>query len=394
MIIKENILFLRKLFFVTLCILAMFAAQVNGQTWSQKMAATTMKIWSDTASSVKWDYDRGVLMKGIEGVWLQTSDSKYFNYMKSYLDQLIAEDGTIKGYKKEDYNIDNILLGRTVLLLYQKTGQDKYHKALLNLREQLKKQPRTNEGGFWHKKRYPYQMWLDGLYMGEPFYTEYATLFHEDADFDDIANQFIYMENHARDAKTGLLYHGWDESKKEKWADSITGLSQNFWGRADGWYAAALVDVLEKFPVNHPKRVQLLAIFNRLTIVLQKYQDNKSCVWYQILDKATAKGNYLEASASCMFVYAMAKGVRLGFIDKHYKKIAEKGYNGILNKFIETDSNGQVNLNGTVSVAGLGGTPYRDGSYQYYLSEKVIKNDAKGVGMFIQAAVEMERLKY
>jgi len=393
MVIKENILFLKKLFLVYVYLLMMFVSLVNGQTLSQKMAATTMKLWSDTASTVKWDYDRGVLMKGIEAVWIQTSDAKYFTYIKSYLDNLISEDGTIKGYKQEDYNIDNILLGRSVLLLYQKTGQEKYHKALLNLREQLKKQPRTHEGGFWHKKRYPYQMWLDGLYMGEPFYTEYATIFHEDTDFDDIANQFIYMENHARDVKTGLLYHGWDESKKEKWADPNTGLSQNFWGRADGWYAAALVDVLEKFPAQHPKRAQLLAIFNRLTSALQKYQDKKSGVWYQILDKATSKGNYLESSASCMFVYAVAKGVRLGFIDSQYKKIAEKGYKGILDKFIETDANGQVNLKGTVSVAGLGGTPYRDGSFQYYLSEKVITNDAKGVGMFVQAAVEIERLK-
>ena len=383
---------LKRLLLSMLLLTTVFFTEVSGQTWSQKMAATTMRLWSDTSSTVKWDYDRGVLMKGIEGVWLQTGDLKYFNYIKNYLDQLIDEDGNIKGYKQEDYNIDNVLLGRSVLLLYQKLGSEKYHKALLNLRNQLKNQPRTNEGGFWHKKRYPYQMWLDGLYMGEPFYAEYATQFHEDADFDDIANQFIYMENHARDAKTGLLYHGWDESKKERWSNPITGLSQNFWGRADGWYAVALVDVLEKFPLTHPKRGQLLGILNRLVGALQKYQDTKSGVWYQILDKASEKGNYLEASASCMFVYSIAKGVRLGYLPNEYKKVAQKGYKGILKEFIQTEANGHVDLNGTVSVAGLGGTPYRDGSYQYYLSEKVIQNDPKGVGIFVQAAVEMERL--
>ncbi len=368
------------------------AFTANAQSLSEKMSATAMKLWSDSPYTVKWAYEQGVFMKGIEGVWLQTGNKKYFYYIKTYLDNLIADDGTIKGYKEDDYNIDNVLLGREVLMLYQKLGTEKYLKALKTLRHQLQTQPRTNEGGFWHKKRYPYQMWLDGLYMGEPFYAEYAATFHEDADFDDIANQFIYMDSHARDAKTGLLYHGLDESKKELWANPTTGLSQNFWGRADGWYAMALVDVLDKMPANQPKRKELLAILNRLAVAITKYQDAASSLWYQVLDKANEKGNYLEASASCMFVYALAKGIRLGYLSPNYKEAAEKGYAGIINRFVETEPNGQVNLNGTVSVAGLGGSPYRDGSYQYYLSEKVVKNDAKGVGTFIQASVEMDRL--
>ena len=371
------------------CVLSLGA---SAQTWSEKMANTVLKVWPDTSSNAKWAYEQGVFLKGVEGVWLQTGDRKYFNYIKDYVDNLISDDGTIKGYKEDDYNIDNILMGRNVLMLYQVLGSPKYYKALLTLRHQLQTQPRTNEGGFWHKKRYPYQMWLDGLYMGEPFYAEYATQFKEETDFDDIANQFIYMENHARDAKTGLLYHGWDESKKERWADPNTGLSQNFWGRADGWYAMALVDVLDKMPLNHPKRKDLLAILNRLAVAIEKYQDRETGLWYEVLDKAGAVGNYLEASASCMFVYAMAKGIRQGYLSSGYRQVAEKGYKGIINRFVETDVNGQVNLNGTVSVAGLGGTPYRDGSYQYYLSEKVVRNDPKGVGAFIQASVEMERL--
>jgi len=383
---------MRKTSFTLLFILA-YSLATNAQTlpWSQKMAGTVLKVWPDTATNVKWAYEQGVFMKGVQDVWMQTGDKKYFNYIRKYLDNLIAEDGSIKGYKEDDYNIDNILLGRAVLFLNQKIKSPKYKIAAETLRHQLQHQPRTNEGGFWHKKRYPYQMWLDGLYMGEPFYTEYATAFKEEKDFDDIANQFIYMENHARDAKTGLLYHGWDESKKERWADPITGLSSNFWGRADGWYAMALVDVLDKFPANHPKRKELISILNRLVTAISNYQDKQSGLWYQVLDKGTEKGNYLEASASCMFVYALAKGVRKGYLPASFKQIAQKGYQGIINKFIETDANGQVNLNGTVSVAGLGGTPYRDGSYQYYLSEKVVQNDAKGVGAFIMAAVEMER---
>ena len=382
---------MRKTSITLLFMLAVLLTNAQDIRWSERMAGTVIKVWPDSATHVKWAYEQGVFMKGIEEVWLQTGDQKYFEYIQKYLDNLIAADGTIKGYKEEDYNIDNILLGRQVLLLYQKLGTTKYLKAIQLLRHQLQNQPRTNEGGFWHKKRYPYQMWLDGLYMGEPFYAEYATAFKEEKDFDDIANQFIYMENHARDIKTGLLYHGWDESKKEKWADPHTGLSANFWGRADGWYAMALVDVLDKMPLHHPKRKKIVAILNRLAIAITNYQDKQSGLWYQVLDKGTEKGNYLEASASCMFVYALAKGVRKGYLPTSFKTVAKKGYQGIINKFIETDATGQVNLNGTVSVAGLGGTPYRDGSYQYYLSEKVVQNDAKGVGAFIQAAVEMER---
>ena len=383
---------MRKTSFTLLFILT-YSLVTNAQTLplSQKMAGTVLKVWPDTATNVKWAYEQGVFMKGVQDVWMQTGDKKYFDYIRKYLDNLIAEDGTIKGYKEDDYNIDNILLGRAVLFLYQKLKSPKYKIAAETLRHQLLHQPRTNEGGFWHKKRYPYQMWLDGLYMGEPFYTEYATAFKEEKDFDDIANQFIYMENHARDVKTGLLYHGWDECKKERWADPNKGLSPNFWGRADGWYAMALVDVLDKFPANHPKRKELISILNRLVTAISNYQDKQSGLWYQVLDKGTEKGNYLEASASCMFVYALAKGVRKGYLSASFKQIAHKGYQGIINKFIETDANDQVNLNGTVSVAGLGGTPYRDGSYQYYLSEKVVQNDAKGVGAFIMAAVEMER---
>jgi unsaturated rhamnogalacturonyl hydrolase len=369
------------------------------QPLSQKIAATVIKNWpSDTSSTSgkpfkRWNYDEGVILKGMEGVWLQTADKSYFNYIQKSMDNMISADGSaITGYKSDDYTLDNVLCGRNLLLLYNTTGIAKYYKAASTLYDQLKSQPRTPEGGFWHKKRYPDQMWLDGLYMAEPFYAEYATEFHKEADLDDIAKQYILMEQHARDAKTGLLYHGWDYSKKEKWADSKTGLSQNFWARADGWYAMALVDVLDYFPENHPKRAELIGILNRLAAAIQKYQDPKSGVWYDILDKGGEKGNYLEASASSMFVYALAKGVRNGYLPESYLQVADKGYKGIISQFIETDASGQTNLKGTVSVSGLGGNPYRDGSYQYYINEKVVTNDPKGVGAFLQAAVEMERL--
>ena len=207
---------------------------------SERMAATAMNtLWRDAAKNesgtpAKWTYDHGVVLKGIEGVWYATGDGRYFNYIKQSMDQYVNADGTIRTYKLDDYNIDNVLNGRVLLLLYKVTGQEKYRKAAALLREQLKTHPRTSEGGFWHKKIYPSQMWLDGLYMGEPFYAEYAATFHEDAAFDDIAKQFILMELHSRDTKTGLLYHGWDESKKQRWANPDNRALAEFLGTGDG----------------------------------------------------------------------------------------------------------------------------------------------------------------
>ena len=362
---------------------------------SEQMAATAMEtLWKDTAGVApkpeKWTYDQGVVLEGIAALWRKTGDGSYFNYIQKSMDYFVDNDGNIATYKQSTFNIDNVKNGRTLLLLYKVTGKQKYLKAANQLWEQLQKQPRTNEGGFWHKKIYPYQMWLDGLYMGEPFYTEYAALMNKPDAFNDIANQFIYTEKHTRDAKTGLLYHGWDESKVQQWANKTTGTSPNFWARAMGWYIMALVDVLDYFPANHPKRAELLAILNRTAAAALKYQDAKSGVWYDILDKQTAKGNYLEASASSMFVYGFAKGVRMGYLPQTYFAAAKKGYEGLQKEFIVAAGQNRVNLNGTVSVSGLGGKPYRNGSYEYYISEKVITNDPKGVGAFLLAAHEME----
>lgn len=363
---------------------------------SERMAATAMnKLWRDEARNEagipgRWTYDHGVVLKGIEAVWYASGNGKYFNHIRQGMDNYVNADGTIRTYRLDEYNIDHVNNGKVLLLLYKVTGQEKYRKAAALLREQLKTHPRTAEGGFWHKKIYPYQMWLDGLYMGEPFYAEYAATFHEDAAFDDIAKQFVWMELHSRDTKTGLLYHGWDESKQQRWADKASGRSPNVWGRAMGWYAMALVDTLDHFPQQHPQRAALLQILKRLATAVQKYQDAKSGLWYQVVDKAGAKGNYLEASASCMFVYALGKAVRQGYLPASYLAVARKGYHGITTQFIENDGGG-VDLKGTVSVAGLGGNPYRDGSYEYYLSEKVVPNDPKGVGAFLLASVEMER---
>lgn len=364
---------------------------------SEQLTLTAMEtLWQDTTvlkgpKGPRWSYDMGVVLEGAAAVWRNTGDGKYFKYIQSSMDAYLDKEGNIATYKSEDFNIDNIKNGRALLLLYKVTGQQKYLLAVNKLYNQIKTQPRTKEGGFWHKKIYPNQMWLDGLYMGQPFYAEYAKLMKKDADFDDIANQFIWMEKNARDAKTGLLYHGYDESREEKWADKKTGLSPNFWGRAMGWYIMALVDVLDNFPKEHSKYKELLAILNRTATATVKYQDSKSGVWWDILDMPTRQGNYLESSASSMFVYGLAKGVRNGWLPQSFMAAANKGYAGLKKEFVEKAGNERINLTKTVSVSGLGGKPrYRDGSFEYYISEKVITNDPKGMGAFICAAAEME----
>jgi unsaturated rhamnogalacturonyl hydrolase len=373
-----------------------FAQANNNEPLSVKLADTAMnRIWVDDGNPAgiprKWTYDQGVILKGIESLWYATGDAKYFNHIKSGMDFWLDKDGNIKGYEVEEYNIDHVTPGRAMLTLYKVSGDAKYKKAVDLLRSQLKTHPRTKEGGFWHKKIYPNQMWLDGLYMGEPFYTEYSVQFGED-NYNDIANQFVWMETHARDGKTGLLYHGWDESREQKWANKETGLSPHVWGRAMGWYAMALVDTLDSFPKNHPRRSEIVAILNREASAIEKFQD-KDGLWFDIIDLPNRAKNYHESSAAAMFVYALAKGVRQGNLPDKYLKVAEKGWAGIKREFIETLPDGKIDWKGTVSVSGLGGKPYRDGSYDYYMSEKVIVNDPKGLGAAIKAAVEMEMLE-
>ncbi len=371
------------------------AAAAQPKPYSQQMAQTAMRTWPDSfavkpGNPARWSYDQGVILKGIEGIWKLYGDATYFNYIQHSMDYYVREDGTIKDYKRDEFNIDHTNNGKLVMLLYNITGKEKYKKAIDLIRSQYNDHPRTKEGGFWHKKIYPWQVWLDGLYMGQPGYAEYAKWAKQDTVFDDIARQFINIERHTRDAKTGLLYHGWDESREQKWANKETGCSPHFWGRAMGWYGMAMVDVLDHFPASHPGRDSIIGILNRFVKAVVKVQDAKSGVWYDILDLPGREKNYKEASASCMLVYTIAKAVRNGYIPASYLANAKKGYNGIIKEFIEVDANGQTNLKGTVSVSGLGGKPYRDGSFDYYMSEPVVVNDPKGMGAFILCSVEME----
>lgn len=361
---------------------------------SAKMAASIMRQWPKGVVATEnhpgeWAYEEGVLLDGIAAQWHATAIGDDFRYIKDSVDKYVTEDGTIKGYKADAHSLDDIEMGRAVLLIYRVTQQPKYYKAAKFIHEQLAAQPRTASGGYWHKQIYPNQMWLDGAYMAEPFRAAYAVTFQEPGDFDDIAKQFLLMFDHMRDSKTGLLRHGWDESRQMKWADPQTGLSPEAWARALGWYAVALVDVLDWFPTDHPHRPALINALNRTAEAIVAYQDKKTGLWWQVMDKGGQKGNFTEASASCMFVYSIAKGVRMGYLPQTLEAGARNGWQGIQKAFVKTGSDGEIQLDGTVKVGGLGGTPYRSGTFDYYIGETTRVNDAKGVGAYLMAGAEM-----
>lgn len=368
--------------------------------WSERMMLSEMhrfpEAWMlDFSKSPKWTYPSAIVLDGAEQLYIKTGKKEYHDYISGFGEKLIKEDGTILTYDLSKYNIDMLNSGNVLLYLYEKEKKDKYLKALQTLRLQIDGQPRTNEGSFWHKKIYPYQVWLDGLYMGMPFYTHYTKDFVKGADaqkaYDDIVLQFDSVQKNLLDKKTGLLYHAWDESKKEAWANKETGLSPNFWGRAMGWYGMAMVDVLDYLPKDHPGRARLISYIKSYADAVIKVQDKKSGLWYQVLDKPLANGNYEEATASAMFVYTMIKSVNKGYLPISYKAAAKKGYDGIIKNLISVDKNGVVNLNKCCAVAGLGGKPYRDGSYEYYVNEEIRSNDGKGTGPFILASLEFEK---
>lgn len=336
-----------------------------------------------------WSYDVALLGMAIDK--LGDKDPKYAKYMSDYMDAMVEEDGTVKRYDMEKYNIDLINPARNLLILYERDGTEKYKKALPQFLEQMEKHPKTKSGGFWHKKRYPWQLWLDGVYMGMPFLVKYADMFNAPEWFDVAAHEIVLVYEKTVDEETGLLHHAWDESKEQRWADPETGKSPHFWSRAMGWYLMAIVDVLDYLPEDHPQRDSIITILQNTSEALVNVQDTESGVWYQVLDQGNREGNYLEGSGTAMYIYAFAKGAKKGYLDKKYKDIASKAFDNMLKTFIITDEDGLISMVDICGSCGLGGNPYRDGSYEYYITEKIVKNDCKGVGPFILAAVELDK---
>jgi unsaturated rhamnogalacturonyl hydrolase len=361
------------------------------QTIVKSIISSALRRSMDTASI--WSYEQGLFLMSALEAGRVTNTVGYAAAVKAYMDRLVADDGSIKTYKKDEFNLDQINMGKALFYLLDGKDDRKYRDAIELLREQLRLQPRTASGAFWHKKIYPDQVWLDGLYMEAPFYARYARDFNDPEGYNDVCLQFAVVEKNIRDPRTGLYYHAWDESRKQLWADHETGRSPNFWGRSLGWFGMALVDVLDYLPADHPERAHLVRIISDLATAVMRYQDTTSCMWYQVVDQGTRPGNYLETSASSMFVYFLKKSVRLGYLvdaaAKKASKSAKKAYAGLLESKVSIDAAGQFHVDGICKVAGLGGNPYRDGSYEYYVGEPAVSDDDKGVGPFLLASLEM-----
>lgn len=368
--------------------------------WSERMMLSEMErvpkaSMFDFTTQPHWSYTNGLMLSACIQVYEETGKKKYYDYIYAYPDEMVDSTGTISRYKLSNQNLDLIKSGDVLLYVYEKTKEERFLKAMETLNSQMESQPTTSEGGYWHKQRYPYQMWLDGLYMAEPFHIKYAQDHIKDEAkvqkiYDDVVLQFDLIQKHSYDKETGLLYHGWDESKAQEWADKTTGTSPHFWSRAMGWYGMAMVDVLDFLPQNHPGRARLTSYLNQFAEAVAKVQD-ESGLWYQVLDQGDREGNYLEASGSAMFTYTLAKAANKEYIPKKYLEIAKTGYAGIIDNLITVEDNGLVNLNQVCGVAGLGGNPYRDGSYEYYVNELIRPNDPKGTGPFILASMELSK---
>ena len=391
---------IRKIFI--LAALALTACTA-GAPLSQKVARSEMARNQEASyidglgGTLKWNYTTGLELKAM----LDASRSfdkpqdDIVKYVDAWYDAVIAEDGTIGGkYKKSNYSSDHICPGRTLFQLYELKGKEKYRLAMDKLYGQILEMPRTPEGGFWHKKIYPDQMWLDGLYMVEPFYAEYTSMYvpfeQQAANFADIAHQFNLVAEKTFDPVTGLYRHAWDSSHNMFWCDPVSGQSQHAWGRALGWYCMAIVDVLPFLPDDTPGKDRMLKTLRGIVKTLPAYADPETGMWYQVLDRPGAEGNYVESTASAMFTYAMLKGCRYGWLD--CLDYAKDCYGKLLNTFVTVDKDGLVNLNQCCAVAGLGGKENRSGDYDYYIHERIRSNDPKGIGPLIWAALEYERL--
>ena len=351
--------------------------------WNQEMIRRGKKT--------SWNYIDGCMMTAFLALHHKTGDSRYRNFVKNYIDYFITEEGRILTYEEDDYNLDSINEGRALFPLYDIYREEKYIKAIKALFRQLKNQPRTKEGNFWHKKIYPHQIWLDGLYMAQPFYTEYEKRFNNKRNYNDIFKQFRNVRSLLRDPESGLYYHAVDSSRQMFWCDGKTGLSSLFWLRATGWFYMALVDVLELLNGQDEKfRSELTGIFRELTDTLLNFQDT-SGMWYQIIDQGDREGNYLETSGSAIISYALLKAVRLGILPGEYRFPGELAFEGICGRYLR-EKDGKMCLGGTCLMAGLGGKNHRDGSFEYYISEPVVENEAKGIAPFILAYINLEKL--
>lgn len=354
---------------------------------AEPMARSLMKRYG--LLNRRWSYDYGVVWRGMEALYALTGDRAYNDYIRQAVDSFVDDDGNIRDYDADTFNLDLICNGRQLLYLYKRTGEEKYRLGADRLRMQLRRQPRTSEGGFWHKQCYPWQIWLDGLHMAAPFYAEYCLMTGDQEGVHDAAMQLALAWRRTFNPATGLNHHAWDEARAQPWADPQTGLSPNAWGRAMGWYMLGLADVLALLPGGHPDFAMLLELFTR---TLQKLLSIRvDGVWMQVLNQPERTGNYKESSASCLIVAAALKMANLGWISQALAGEAEESFRAIQREFVGQMADGTLFLGKCCGVAGLGGEAKRDGSFDYYISEPVVAWDLKGTGAYLQAACEMEK---
>ncbi len=335
-----------------------------------------------------WNYIDGCMITALMEIAAIKGEKKYFEFSERFIDYYVGDDGSILGYDKEKYNLDDVNEGRVLFELYEKTGKEKYRLAIEKQKEQLDSQPRTVTGNFWHKLIYPNQIWLDGVYMAQVFSAKYAKAFGN-GDFSDVVMQIKNVRKYMFDEEAGLYYHGLDCSHSIFWADKETGLSKNFWLRAIGWFTVAMIDIIEI--LDGEARYEIGEIFRELMEGVLKYRDSESGMYYQVVNIQGREGNYLETSGSSMIAYAMMKGARLGVLDSSYRELGKETFDGICKRYLGFDADGKLNLGGICLVAGLGpeNNTRRDGSYEYYISEPVVENDAKGVAPFVLCYTEI-----
>jgi len=335
-----------------------------------------------------WNYIDGCMITALIEISAIKNDERYFDFAERFIDYYIGEDGSILGYDKEKYNLDDINEGRVLFALYEKTGKEKYRLAILKQKEHLDTQPRTELGNFWHKLIYPHQVWLDGIYMAQVFSAKYAKAYGN-KDYSDLTKQIKNVKRYMQDPETGLYYHGFDCTRSIFWADKTTGLSKNFWLRSIGWFAVALVDIIEI--LGSKCDGEIVRIFADLMQSILRFRDADSGMYYQVVNFPKREGNYLETSGSSMIAYAMMKGARLGVIDESFATYGKETFDGICQRYLGFDAKGNLSLGGICLVAGLGPEHNlrRDGSYEYYISEPVVENDAKGVAPFILSYTEL-----
>lgn len=365
----------------------------NDLKWSVRMANTVM-AQSDSlvhyvSGKPKWAYDVAFLGMAIDR--LGNVDHKYSKYMEDWVNYFVHPDGSVADYMLKEYNLDRIFPGRNIMTVYKRNLQQKYKTALENFVLQLESHPKTKSGGYWHKNIYPWQMWLDGIFMASTYMAQYAKEFNSPDWFDVATCQTKMIYKNTLDPASGLLMHAWDESRSQKWCDPATGQSHYPWSRAMGWYIMAITDILDYLPADHPDREELISILQKSCDALINVRDQKSGIWYQVLNQGGREGNYLEASGSAMYIYVFAKGARLGYLDKKYRDIAGNAFDGFIKDLVTVDGKGLVTIKNICGGCGLGGNPYRDGSYEYYVNEKRFDNDTKGVAPFILAAIELDR---